>query len=560
MKRRIGILVLFIVLLASAPAGVSAAQMTVDYGGHRAVAGRILLEMDGLAGVQRFLTAKVGAAANVESIALTDGRLVSLDTAKAGLPDLSHLQVRYISVEFDPAADLDQMIAQAEGWPGVAAAWPDYVHEAFDFSPDDPLYGRFQSNFRQINLPDAWDYTLGEGVIVGVIDTGYYTGELLDPAHLAEGYDFYSNDADPQDFIGHGTLVGNVIGEATDNGIGCAGAAGEATIMPLKVFPDADGGAEDSDIARAIDFAVGHGAQVINMSLGGGDFSGISNNAATDAFNANVLLFAATGNEDLGTISYPAGYDAVIAVGSSRPRVGSNPVVRSPFSNYGEGTELLAPGEEIVQETIGGDGVGYYGAYGTSVSCPHASAVAALLIAGGPEEYDVEDLRDLMQSTANPGTGPDDEIGYGEIDAGAAMAVWGIGDPNEDPKAVINVDKSSGSAPLTVQFSGAFSSDPEGEIVAYRWTLPGGADAETAEVEYTFREQGDFTVTLAVTDAEGAGDATAVTIKVSASHDDDDGGDDSGCGCSTTGSAPSSGPIGVSALVFATILLWRRRR
>ncbi|MCZ7582756.1 MAG: S8 family serine peptidase [Deltaproteobacteria bacterium] len=246
-------------------------------------------------------------------------------------------------------------------------------------TPNDPLFSEHQSNFRQVQYPSAWEYSLGEGVVVAVIDSGYREG-MDDSAQVLDGYDFAENDADPTDVEGHGTVVSNVIGEATNNNVGCAGAASGARIMPLKVFPDGGGGAYDGDIARAIDHARTEGAQVINMSLGGGGFSGITNAAVDDAYAAGLILFAASGNSGKEETEYPAGYANVVSVGSSRPHgVGDFPT-RSEFSTYGAALDVIAPGEGVVQQGWSpSNEEGYYSSSGTSVACPHASALGALL-------------------------------------------------------------------------------------------------------------------------------------------------------------------------------------
>ena len=80
---------------------------------------------------------------------------------------------------------------------------------------------------------------------------------------ILAGYDFWGDDEDPSDYFGHGTMVANVIAEATDNGLGAAGMAPFISILPIKVFPDDEGGAEDSDIIDAINYAVASGAYTV---------------------------------------------------------------------------------------------------------------------------------------------------------------------------------------------------------------------------------------------------------------------------------------------------------
>ena len=165
-------------------------------------------------------------------------------------------EVAYVLVTFDPQADHADAIARLAETPGVESAWPDYVLYPL-WTPNDPLYQDNQQNLRQISLESAWNRTRGNGVIVAVLDTGYLMEGLTDRAvHLLDGYDFGEDDSDPTDTEGHGTMVGNIIAEATNNGIGAAGAAPDVSLLPVKVFPDNSGGAADSDIVDGINWAV----------------------------------------------------------------------------------------------------------------------------------------------------------------------------------------------------------------------------------------------------------------------------------------------------------------
>ncbi len=497
----------------------------VEYHGHLAAADRILVIP--ASPLDANLPARIAAEGlRVSRIHTLDGRIRAvspIEKATVSLP----ARTAFLSLAVPPDWSLDEALDAASAVPGIESAWPDYRHEPL-FSPNDPLYATYQSNFPQINVPDAWNTTFGEGVIVAVVDSGYRSG-MDDAAELVDPYDFWGGDENVQDFIGHGSHVANVIAEATNNGIGCAGIAPDAKIMPLKVFPDGDGGAYDGDIASAINWATDNGAHVINMSLGGGDFSGVSNSAVNYAWDNNLVIFAATGNDGTSWINYPAGYANTIAIGSSAPHGSSGSVVRSSFSNYGDGLALVAPGEGIVQQTWGSEGIGYYGAYGTSVASPHAAGVAALLIAAvGPNEYRNEDIKQAMIDTARSEYDEwDSMIGYGEVDAGKALEALGEIAPNEPPDAVIVTDRLSGRAPLTVKFSGEASTDPDNNIAHYSWSLPDLELKQGPSIEYTFTTGGEFDVILTVTDALGKSDSALVTVTVSSpkkKRDDEDGG------------------------------------
>ena len=136
-----------------------------------------------------------------------------------------------------------------------------------------------------IDAPQAWARTTGSSsTIVAVLDTGIdlanpaFAGRIwtnpnpsADAAYPGDvhGWNFVANDADVQDDNGHGTHVAGILAATGNNGIGVAGVDWNAQIMPLKVL-DASGNGTDAEIVSAIDFAVQHGARVINASWGGG--------------------------------------------------------------------------------------------------------------------------------------------------------------------------------------------------------------------------------------------------------------------------------------------------
>jgi len=351
----------------------------------------------------------------IEGIAYKPEELLPLKGFKAR--DLTYTLVKFNDIDIEDAIQILRTM------PGVTEAYPNYVHEIL-MTPNDPGWTVYQGDFRQIYVDKAWDISNGQNAVVAVIDTGFRKTGMQDlPEYILPGYDFYYNDTNPNDFIGHGTHVSNTIAERTNNSKGVAGIAYKAKIMPLKVFPDYNGGAYDSDIIDAINYAVSNGAKVINMSLGGGGYSGQTNTAINNAFNNEVLPFAASGNSGAGTVEYPAAYANCVAVGSvKRHNVGANPV-RSSFSNYGTALDLVAPGENILQETFNSSfTVGYYLFSGTSMATPHAAAVAALLVAHGGA--DASRIRDVMYATAHNPAGAGkwtNTLGWGEVDAYKAL-------------------------------------------------------------------------------------------------------------------------------------------
>ncbi len=529
---RRGFLALFVLVLLLAFPVISRAttfRSATTYEGYRAAADSCLVEFESVAAPAAVAQRLAGAGYPVRQISLIEGRVV-FASDRAGFASLEMLEVSHAVVDLDASRDLAEQLDEIATIPGVRAVWPNYIHH-ISYTPNDPYYGGYQGNFRQIYVDKAWNLSTGEGATVAVIDTGYRKSGLEDKVkNLLTGYDFWGNDNNVNDYIGHGTHISNTVAERTNNGIGCAGIAFDARVMPCKVFPDYDEGALESDIIDAIYWAVNNGADVINMSLGGGGYVSSTRQAISYAVSNEVIVFAASGNAGTSPVEYPAAYDDCIAVGATeRHSVGGTPV-KASFSNYGTALDIVAPGVEITQETWDSSyGVDYYAYDGTSSATPHAAATAALMVAYGGA--DAAKIRDAIESTAR-GTSHNwnQKLGWGEIDAYAALVEYGGAADNEAPKAVADASPTSGGAPLDVHFDGSDSSDPDGSIVSYTWVIEESSKviSSSKEFNYTFDDPGVYTVSLTVKDDGGKTDSDSVTITVGGSGDDDDGDTDLG--------------------------------
>jgi len=259
-------------------------------------------------------------------------------------------------------------------------------------------------------------------------DSNGYTDDI-------NGWDFINSDAHPNDDDGHGTHVTGTIAQSTNNSLGVAGIAFNTTIMPIKIL-GADGSGFHSQIADGIYYAVNNGTKIINMSLGGPASSTLEN-AIAYAYTNGVTVIAACGNSNTNSCGYPAAYDSyVIAVGATQ-----YDETRAPYSDYGSSLDIVAPGgntgldqngdsyaDGVLQNTFGDTPVdwSYWFYQGTSMSTPHASGVAALLLAEN-SSLTPSQIRTTLESTAEDlGTaGWDQYYGYGLIDAEAALASLG---------------------------------------------------------------------------------------------------------------------------------------
>ncbi|MBZ5570687.1 MAG: S8 family serine peptidase [Acidobacteriia bacterium] len=400
----------------------------------------------------------------VEGLGDPQGQLFMIETPALLDPVTSQLLLN-ISVLGLVTIEIDQIV-QTEG--ATAGAAPAYLTDRKPFT----YYGTtvwhgyvFQpgNTLIRTNTTHSTFSTAGSGVVVADIDTG------VDPAHpvlkssLLAGYDFTRNqnggsemsdvsqstvavldgtataqvsqstvavldqstvavlDGNPQyAAFGHGTMTAGIIHLV----------APQAKIMPLKSF-QADGSGYNSDILRAIYYAVGHGAKVINMSFNYTSYSQELANAVNYATANGVICVAAAGNSGEKAIVYPAALKGVIDVAST-----SNSDIPSTFSNYGAPPVwLAAPGEGVMTTYPFGT---YAAGWGTSFSAPLVSGTTALLVSAYNSQSCSSGLLgsllgSLSSSSLEPQAAnalanaheiPDPDMGNGRLDTYLATQAW----------------------------------------------------------------------------------------------------------------------------------------
>lgn len=324
-------------------------------------------------------------------------------TPDNGMPTVDPI---YISV-IEPLPNLPYYESNRTMTLGVQAPQLQVWENFKDGDPylSDPSSNEYQWYHDMVNTYEAWGVTQGQGVTVAVLDTGVSTGHVeLSGKVTAVSNSYFSSSISGD----HGTHVAGIIAAKQGNGYGGAGVAPEADILSINVS-DSSGSITDDTLARAIQYAANNGADIINMSLGGTYYASSSTlqNAVNYAYNRNVTVFAAMGNEYSNAKCSPACLKHVIAVSA----VNKDGYLAS-FSNYGTWADLAAPGQDIMSTTPNGYAIWD----GTSMATPVAAGVAALYISAlgynpGPDKVEA-----AMKKAVSKGYGSK-QMGKGIVDA-----------------------------------------------------------------------------------------------------------------------------------------------
>ncbi|HNP75087.1 MAG TPA: S8 family peptidase [bacterium] len=334
------------------------------------------------------------------------------------------------------------------------------------YTPSDPMYS-FQPYLEQIEIESAWEEAKGRDVVVAVLDSGIdinhpdlafniwtnsdeKPGDGIDNDNNGyvddvNGWDFVLNLPDPRPkleegysstSINHGTAIAGLIGAVGNNGKGIIGSAFYAKIMPIRIL-GGDGTGDVGNLIKAIRYAVNNGANIINLSLVGYEYSEELKDIIAWANNKGVLVVSAAGNSnENGGVNldsqpaYPACYgdnqdnNLVVAVSAV-----NNNDQKSSFTNYGSCIDVSSPGEALVSLAYYSPAEGFndyysYGWQGTSFSAALVSGVAALIKSKDPSLtpekiseillFSVDDIDE--QNSAYVG-----KLGTGRINASLAL-------------------------------------------------------------------------------------------------------------------------------------------
>lgn len=353
------------------------------------------------------------------------------------------------------ALALAQSISQD---PDVEYAEPNYIY-SHQLIPSDPYYSSAGTwgqayddlwGVKAINTESAWDLTLGENVVVAVIDSGVYrthpdieqniwqnpneipnnnidddNNGFIDDVY---GWSFAYSTNDTNDIGGHGTHVAGTIASVMNNGNGIVGVAPAAKILPIKGLSDQGFGYND-DLAASIIYAADMGAHVINNSWGGGGRSQVIADAIQYAHSQGVVIVSAAGNDNSPTSRYiPAGLPESITVSALDAFD-----ARADFSNWGMKLDVAAPGVDVLSLLSPEKDISnadpsviidstMWRASGTSMASPHVAGVAALIVSRNPN-LSPEQVRYILRNSSDDldVDGYDISFGYGRANATNAI-------------------------------------------------------------------------------------------------------------------------------------------
>jgi thermitase len=372
----------------------------------------------------------------------------------------------------------------------------------------DPYIGS-EWHLSKIGATSAWDTTQGAGVTIAILDSGVDgTHPDLVP-NLVPGYNLYGNNTDTSDVCGHGTAVAGSAAARTNNGVGVAGVAGQAKIMPLRIaYLDTASGscyAYSSTIASGITYAADHGARIANVSYG--PLAGIAaiQSAAQYMKSKGGLVFVSAGNNGVDENITPS--TTLIAVSAT-----DSADAKASWSSYGAFVSLAAPGAGIWTTTKGGT---YQGWNGTSFASPVAAGVAALMMAAAPS-LDGAQIEQAMFSSAVPlgAAGRDPYFGYGRVDAAAgvkaALAKVSVADTQAPTAAITSpAGSSSVSGSVTVAVNATDNVGVERVELKVNGTVVGVDSASPFSFSWNSAGSPNGMSTLVATAFDKAGNATA---------------------------------------------------
>jgi subtilisin family serine protease len=264
-----------------------------------------------------------------------------------------------------------------------------------------------------IGATTAWNSTHGSDLVIAVLDSGIdphpeLAGRILPGINVPDGTTITLDECN------HGTHVAGILAASGNNGVGMAGLAWNARLMPVVVVNGCTG--FEANVASGLVWAVDNGARLVNMSLQFYAFNPIFQQAVQYAHAQGALMVAATGNNGNTNVAAPARWNETIAVAAT-----DNRDVRASFSNFGPEVDISAPGVNVWSLSTGS---GYAYKSGTSMAAPHVTAAAALLWSYNPALTRDQVRALLLDGATDLGDpGADGLYGAGRLQIAASIAL-----------------------------------------------------------------------------------------------------------------------------------------
>ncbi|WP_297528272.1 S8 family serine peptidase [Thiohalobacter sp.] len=378
--------------------------------------------------------------------------------------------------------------------------------------PDDPRYGD-EWHLQKIGAASAWDASLGNGVVVAVLDTGVNDAHEDLVGKVLPGWNSADGSGDYSDIQGHGTLVAGVIAAASNNSRGVASLAWNAQILPVRVTNRSDGMAYVSDIARAITWAADQGADIANISYDVAGSPAVMDAAAYMRSKGGLVVVAA-GNTGSDPGFSPSPDLLVVSATNSGDSLTS-------WSSYGNYVDLSAPGASILTTARGG---GYKAVSGTSFASPMAAGLAALLRAINPAYTPAELEALLMNSAVDLGAaGTDPLYGAGRIDASGAVQLALAQAPGDsEPPVIQDMQPVSGAVVSGSAVTVLVDASDNEDVASVELLVNGSSYATDYQAPYEFSwdstRVADGAVTLEARVSDAAGNVATVQRQVTVAN------------------------------------------
>lgn len=354
----------------------------------------------------------------------------------------------------------------------------EFFHTPNDFSTSSMWH------LDKIKARDAWDIEKGgKNILIAIVDDGIDTTHSEFQSSIWKnnneianngidddnngyvddifGWDMADNDNNPSvtsaNNLSHGTHCAGIAAARTNNNNGISSISYSSKIMTIKC--GRNGSSQIFNPYQGVEYAIENGARIISMSWGGGSYSYVYELIFAEAAQRDIICIAAAGNSNTNFKMYPAGYNNVIAVGST-----TSTDAKSSFSNYGNWIDVMAPGSSIYS-TIPGNTYATYS--GTSMACPLVSGLCALMLSKNPY-YTAIEIEQCLKNTCdnidNANQSYIGAIGSGRINALQALkCVKGV-------KARFNSSKTFVCTNDTIHFKDQTIPTPN----SWYWEFPGG--------------------------------------------------------------------------------------